>query len=88
VIATASAILFTRHNGERSAEAFAVHEGFRGYIARMSLFSPNAPLYMVHVVGMDVIYGTWEVVFNLYLLTVGFIAANLWVAGTSVLPSS
>ncbi len=30
---------------------------------------------MVHVFGMDFIYGTWEVLFNLYLLAVGFDAA-------------
>src|SRR6266498_470323 len=31
-------------------------------------FSRNARLYMVHIVGMDMIHGTWEVLFNLYLL--------------------
>lgn len=46
--------------------------GLTGYIAKIRLFSRNARLYMVHVVGMDVIYGTWAVLFNLYLLAVGF----------------
>lgn len=46
--------------------------GFRGYLAKMRLFSRNARLFILHVVGMDVIYGTWTVVFNLYLLAVGF----------------
>jgi MFS family permease len=46
--------------------------GFGGYLAKIRLFSRNARLYMVHVVGMDMIYGTWLVMFNLYLLAAGF----------------
>lgn len=75
VIAIVGFILFTSKVTERSAEAFNEQTGFSGYIARMRMFSYNARLYMIHVVGMDVIYGTWEVVFNLYLLAVGFDAA-------------
>ena len=47
----------------------------QGYLARIRSFSRNAKLYVVHVFGMDFIYGTWEVLFNLYLLAVGFDAA-------------
>lgn len=45
------------------------------YISRIRGFSRNAKLYVVHVFGMDFIYGTWEVLFNLYLLAIGFDAA-------------
>src|SRR6266542_112007 len=38
------------------------------YLASIRLFSRNARLYLVHIVGMDLIHGTWEVLFNLYLL--------------------
>lgn len=38
------------------------------YLTAISLFSRNARLYMLHIVGMDLIHGTWEVLFNLYLL--------------------
>ncbi len=49
------------------------HErGLRGYWANIRRFSRNARLYLVHVVGMDLIHGTWEVLFNLYLLELGF----------------
>ncbi len=46
--------------------------GLRGYLAAIRLFSRNARLYLAHTVGMDLIHGTWEVLFNLYLLAVGF----------------
>ena len=46
--------------------------GFRGYIANIKRFSRNARLYLLHVIGMDLIHGTWEVLFNLYLLALGF----------------
>jgi MFS family permease len=72
VISVVGFILFTSKVTERSADVFNEQSGFAGYIARMRMFSYNARLYMIHVVGMDVIHGTWEVVFNLYLLTVGF----------------
>ncbi len=42
------------------------------YLSRIRSFSSNAKLYIVHVFGMDYIYGTWEVLFNLYLLVIGF----------------
>ena len=38
------------------------------YAAAVRLFSGNARLYLAHIVGMDLIDGTWEVLFNLYLL--------------------
>lgn len=38
------------------------------YVAAVRQFSRNARLYLVHIVGMDLIHGTWEVLFNLYLL--------------------
>jgi MFS family permease len=38
------------------------------YLDAVRRFSRNARLYMVHIVGMDMIHGTWEVLFNLYLL--------------------
>ena len=44
--------------------------GFAEYISRVRSFSRNAWLFIVHIVGMDVIYGTWQVLFNLYLLAV------------------
>ncbi len=43
-----------------------------GYWANVRRFSRNARLYLVHVIGMDLIHGTWEVLFNLYLLELGF----------------
>ena len=46
-----------------------------GYLGRIRSFSRNAKLYVVHVFGMDFIYGTWEVLFNLYLLAIGFDAS-------------
>lgn len=45
------------------------------YFQRIRRFSRNAKLYMAHIFGMDFIYGTWEVLFNLYLLAIGFNAA-------------
>lgn len=74
VIAGVGLILFVGTGGasERSAAAFEAQTGWRGYLNRMRMFSRNARLYMIHVVGMDVIHGTWEVIFNLYLLAVGF----------------
>src|SRR5215207_889730 len=38
------------------------------YVDAVRRFSRNARLYMVHIVGMDMIHGTWDVLFNLYLL--------------------
>ncbi len=42
------------------------------YIDGIRSFSRNARLYVTHVFGMDFIYGTWQVLFNLYLLALGF----------------
>jgi MFS family permease len=75
VIAVVSIILFTgKSQRDRTTVAadFERLSGFGGYIAKLRLFSRNARLFMVHVVGMDVIFGTWMVLFNLYLLAVGF----------------
>jgi MFS family permease len=75
VIAAISVTLFTGRSGPGqtvTAADFDKLTGFGGYIAKMRLFSRNARLFMVHVVGMDVIFGTWMVLFNLYLLAVGF----------------
>src|SRR3989304_3703420 len=46
------------------SRAFQESSGWKGYIHRVKLFSRNARLYMIHVVGMDVIYGTWSGMFN------------------------
>jgi MFS family permease len=42
------------------------------YVARTREFSRNANLYVLHVIGMDMIHGSWTVLFNLYLLAIGF----------------
>ena len=75
VILAVSVVLLT--GSPRAASSAGVHaayqlSGLRGYLAKMRYFSRNARLYMVHVVGMDVIYGSWAVLFNLYLLAVGY----------------
>lgn len=75
VIAGVSLVLFTGKSGataQVSPEEFDNLIGLGGYVAKMRYFSRNARLFIVHVVGMDVIYGTWMVLFNLYLLAVGF----------------
>jgi MFS family permease len=54
------------------------------YWQKIRHFSRNANLYLLHVIGMDTIYGTWGVVFNLYLLAIGFDAAFI---GTRLLIS-
>ena len=55
------------------------------YATAIRRFSRNARLYVVHVIGMDMIHGTWLVLFNLYLLTVGFsiefVGLRLFVGG-------
>ncbi len=62
-------------------------KGIRGYLAKIKLFSYNARLYLLHVIGMDMIHGTWEVMFNLYLLAIGkpleFIGLRLLVMGVA-----
>lgn len=56
-----------------------------GYAAAIRMFSRNARLYVVHVIGMDMIHGTWTVLFNLYLLAIGFdvrfVGLRLLIAG-------
>lgn len=57
------------------------------YAVAVRRFSRNARLYIVHVIGMDMIHGTWLVLFNLYLLAVGFgiefIGLRLLLAGVA-----
>lgn len=74
VIGAVCAILFDNRRPQRRSTAadFEALTGLNGYIAKIRLFSVNARLYMLHVVGMDMIYGTWQVMFNLYLLAIGF----------------
>ena len=40
------------------------------YFGRVRQFSWNARMYLLHIFGMDVIHGAWEVLFNLYLLLI------------------
>ena len=42
------------------------------YFGKIRSFGWNARLYLAHIFGMDVIHGAWEVLFNLYLLAIGF----------------
>lgn len=62
-------------------------ESSGNYLTRIRSFSRNAKLYVTHVFGMDFIYGTWEVLFNLYLLAIGFgftfIGLRLLIGGIS-----
>lgn len=59
----------------------------RGYLEAFKLFSRNARLYVLHVIGMDMIHGTWHVLFNLYLLAAGFdikfVGSRLAIAGVA-----
>ena len=50
----------------------AVAEDSVSYLGRIRAFGWNARLYLLHIFGMDVIHGAWEVLFNLYLLAIGF----------------
>lgn len=75
VILAVSVVLLTgSRQGDIKSGVQAAYQmkGLGGYLAKMRYFSRNARLYMVHVVGMDVIYGSWAVLFNLYLLAVGY----------------
>ena len=56
-------------SGNRSGGAGAV---VNEYITKTRQFSRNANLYVLHVIGMDMIHGSWTVLFNLYLLAIGF----------------
>ncbi|PXY70903.1 MAG: hypothetical protein CXX83_01695 [Methanobacteriota archaeon] len=42
------------------------------YFGKIRSFGWNARMYLLHIFGMDVIHGAWEVLFNLYLLAIGF----------------
>lgn len=42
------------------------------YFAKTRQFSRNANLYVIHVIGMDMIHGSFNVLLNLYLLAVGY----------------
>ncbi len=42
------------------------------YFGKIRSFGWNARMYLLHIFGMDVIHGAWEVLFNLYLLQLGF----------------
>ena len=42
------------------------------YVDKTSRFRRNANLYVIHVIGMDMIHGSFDVLFNLYLLAIGF----------------
>lgn len=46
--------------------------GTAGYLRAVRQFSRNARLYLIHIWGMDLIHGIWDVLFNLYLLAIGF----------------
>src|SRR5262245_11894230 len=54
--------------GKDMATTARIGEGVLEYVAAVRQFSRNARLYMVHIAGMDMIHGTWEVLFNLCLL--------------------
>ena len=60
----------TRNRGPRTHDPVAacVSE----YLAKTREFSRNANLYVIHVIGMDMIHGSFTVLFNLYLLVIGF----------------
>lgn len=42
------------------------------YFDKTRQFSRNANLYVIHVIGMDMIHGSFNVLLNLYLLAVGY----------------
>ncbi len=49
-----------------------VRSFFHDYAEKTRQFSRNANLYVLHVIGMDMIHGSFDVLFNLYLLAIGF----------------
>jgi MFS family permease len=53
-----------------SVDSGAVRDFLRDYVAKTREFSRNANLYVV--IGMDMIHGSFNVLFNLYLLALGF----------------
>jgi hypothetical protein len=44
------------------------------YVEKTRQFSRNANLYVLHVIGIDMIHGSFNVLFNLYLLALGFLS--------------
>ena len=48
------------------------YQALAAYYAKTREFSRNANLYVLHVIGMDMIHGSFTVLFNLYLLALGF----------------
>ena len=59
-------------SGIESQRAGAARAYVADYIDRTRQFSRNANLYVIHVIGMDMIHGSFNVLFNLYLLAIGF----------------
>ena len=58
--------------GSSRASAGGVRAYVNEYTAKTRQFSRNANLYVIHVIGMDMIHGSFNVLFNLYLLAIGF----------------
>ena len=56
------------------------------YLTAIRLFSRNARLYLLHIVGMDLIHGTWEVLFNLYLLALFSAEGHVHLFGREIHP--
>ena len=59
-------------NGTRPASVGSLSTFAGEYLAKTRQFSRNANLYVLHVIGMDMIHGSFTVLFNLYLLAIGF----------------
>ncbi len=59
------------HNGS-TIKTSPVASFVQDYVARTREFGRNANLYVLHVIGMDMIHGSFNVLFNLYLLALGF----------------
>jgi MFS family permease len=57
----------------------------RTYMDKVRRFSYNARLYLLHIIGMDMIHGSWMVIFNLYLLGIGksleFVGLRILIGG-------
>ena len=71
---------------KRTSDARAEGSDLAQYLAAVRLFSRNARLYLVHIVGMDLIHGTWEVLFNLYLLALFASAGGVTLFGQQLHP--
>ena len=59
-------------NGTRPTSAGSLSAFASDYLEKTRQFSRNANLYVLHVIGMDMIHGSFTVLFNLYLLAIGF----------------